>query len=108
LQHGVVYSNPHTNTSAFVNHVGSHSLEHLATQVARDVNDPERNVSVLERRRDRAQTLATSEETRKEARERQLIRLEALGSGSDWTPFLQHTGIAAMNVGYGEEGGGGS
>ena len=61
----------------------------------------------MERRRDRAQTLATSEETRKEARERQLIRLEALGSGSDYTPFLQHTGVASMDVGYGGEGGGG-
>ena len=107
-QHGVVYINSDSNARGFLEIGGSHTLERLTTQVARDVNDPERNVSVLERRRDREQTLATSEEARKEARERQLIRLDALGSGSDWTPFLQHTGIAAMNVGYGEEGGGGS
>ena len=107
-QHGVVYINSDSNSRGFLDTGGSHTLERLTTQVARDVNDPERNVSVLERRRDREQTLATSPEARKEARERQLIRLDALGSGSDWTPFLQHTGIAAMNVGYGGEGGGGS
>ena len=107
-QHGVVYINSDSNSRGFLDAGGSHTLERLMTQVARDVNDPERNVSVLERLRDREQTLAASPEQRKEARERQLIRLEALGSGSDFTPFLQHTGVAAMNIGYGGEGGGGS
>ncbi|HMC22648.1 MAG TPA: transferrin receptor-like dimerization domain-containing protein [Thermoanaerobaculia bacterium] len=107
-QHGVVYINSDTNTRGFLDAGGSHTLERLTTQVARDVNDPQRKVSVLERLRAREQTLATSPELQKEARERQLIRLDALGSGSDYTPFLQHTGIAAMNIGYGGEGGGGS
>src|SRR5438270_814536 len=80
-QHGVVYINSDSNGRGFLGVGGSHTLERLVTQVARDVHDPERNVSVLERRRDREQTLATSEEARKEARERQLIRLDALGSG---------------------------
>src|SRR5713226_7713312 len=107
-QHGVVYINSDSDSRGFRDIGGSHTRERLTTQVARDVNDPERNVSVLERRRDREQVLAASPEARKEARERQLIRLDALGSGSDYTPFLQHTGIAAMNVSYGGEGGGGS
>ena len=107
-QHGVVYINSDSNGRGFLETGGSHSLERLTTQVARDVNDPERNVSVLERLRDRQQTLATTPEQRKENRERTLIRLSALGSGSDWTPFLQHTGIASMNVSYGGEDGGGS
>jgi N-acetylated-alpha-linked acidic dipeptidase len=107
-QHGVVYINSDSNARGFLDAGGSHTLERLMTQVARDVNDPQRNVSVLERKRDRELTLATSAEDRKEARERMLIRLDALGSGSDYTPFLQHTGIAAMNIGYGGEGGGGS
>jgi N-acetylated-alpha-linked acidic dipeptidase len=107
-QHGVVYINSDTNSRGFLEVGGSHSLERLVTQVARDVNDPERNVSVLERRNDREQTLATTPEARKQAREHNLIRLAALGSGSDYTPFLQHLGIASMNIGYGGEGGGGS
>jgi N-acetylated-alpha-linked acidic dipeptidase len=107
-QHGVVYINSDSNSRGFLEAGGSHTLERLMTQVARDVNDPERNVSVLERLRDREQVLARSPELRKEARERALIKLDALGSGSDYTPFLQHTGVAAMNIGYGGEGGGGS
>src|SRR5437763_3453087 len=54
-QHGVVYINSDTNSRGFLDSGGSHSLERLMTQVARDVNDPERNVSVLQRRRDREQ-----------------------------------------------------
>jgi len=107
-QHGAVYINSDSNSRGFLGAGGSHSLERLMTQVARDVNDPERNVSVLERLRDREQVLARTPELRKEAREHALIRLEALGSGSDWTPFLQHVGVASMNIGYGGEGEGGS
>jgi N-acetylated-alpha-linked acidic dipeptidase len=36
------------------------------------------------------------------------LPISALGSGSDYTPFLQHLGIAALNVGMGGESGGGS
>jgi N-acetylated-alpha-linked acidic dipeptidase len=107
-QHGVVYINSDSNSRGFLDVGGSHTLERLTTQVARDVVDPQRKVSVLERMRARDLTLATSPEMRKQYRERELIRIDALGSGSDFTPFLQHTGIAAMNVGYGGEGGGGS
>lgn len=105
---GVVYINSDTNSRGFLEAEGSHTLERLVTQVARDVPDPERNVSVLARMRAREATLATNAEARKEAHEHELIRLGALGSGSDYTPFLQHTGIAALNIGYGGEGGGGS
>jgi N-acetylated-alpha-linked acidic dipeptidase len=107
-QHGVVYINSDSNGRGFLDSGGSHTLERLMTQVARDVNDPQRNVSVLERLRDREQVLARTPELRKEARERALIRLDALGSGSDFTPFLQHVGVASMNIGYGGEDGGGS
>ena len=107
-RNGVVYINSDTNTRGFLDAGGSHTLERLVTQVARDVPDPERNVSVLTRMRALEATQATSPEAKKEAREHDLIRLDALGSGSDFTPFLQHTGVAALNIGYGGEGGGGS
>src|SRR5436190_1367187 len=71
---------------------------------ARDVEDPQRNVSVLERLNALAITELTSPEKQKEFRDRKLMRLDALGSGSDYTPFLQHAGIASLNVGYGGEG----
>ncbi len=105
---GVVYINSDSNSRGFLNAGGSHTLERFVTQVARDVTDPERNVSVLARLRAREATMATGAEAKKKIRERELIRLDALGSGSDYTPFLQHTGVAALDIGYGGEGGGGS
>jgi N-acetylated-alpha-linked acidic dipeptidase len=52
--------------------------------------------------------LEGSAEERKEARERADTRISALGSGSDYTPFLQHLGVASLNLGFGGEDGGGS
>src|SRR5213075_2775378 len=51
----VVYINSDSNSRGFFDAGGSHTLEKLTTQVARDVPDPERNASVLERLRDREQ-----------------------------------------------------
>ncbi|HEX7418782.1 MAG TPA: M28 family peptidase, partial [Thermoanaerobaculia bacterium] len=107
-QHAAVYINSDTNGRGFLDAGGSHTLERLVTQVARDVQDPERKVSVLERMRARELANTIDVEKRKELRDRELIRLDALGSGSDFTPFLQHLGIAALNIGYSGEDGGGS
>ncbi len=107
-QHAVAYINSDTNGRGFLDAAGSHTLERLVTQVARDVPDAERKVSVLERLRARDLANTKEPEERKEIRDRELIRLAALGSGSDYTPFLQHLGIAALNIGYGGEDGGGS
>jgi N-acetylated-alpha-linked acidic dipeptidase len=107
-QKAVVYINSDSNSRGFLDAGGSHTLERLVTQVARDVVDPERGVSVLERMRARELANEKEVEKRKEMRDHELIRLDALGSGSDFTPFLQHLGIAALSIGYGGEGGGGS
>ena len=107
-QHGAVYINSDSNSRGFLDAGGSHTLERLVMQVARDVNDPERNVSVLERLRAHQMATASTAAERKELREQKMLRLEALGSGSDFTPFLQHNGVASLNIGYGGEGGGGS
>jgi N-acetylated-alpha-linked acidic dipeptidase len=106
-QHAVVYVNSDSNARGFLNVGGSHSLEALSSQVARDVIDPETHVSVFERERARTIVRGTPEES-KEARTRPDLRISALGSGSDYTPFLQHVGIASLNIGFGGEGQGGS
>jgi len=107
---GVVYINSDTNSRGFLDAGGSHTLEKLVTQVARDVPDPERKISVLARMRAREATREREgrSDMRADSHDGDLIRLDALGSGSDYTPFLQHTGVAALNIGYGGEGGGGS
>jgi N-acetylated-alpha-linked acidic dipeptidase len=102
-----VYINTDSNGRGFLSAGGSHSLEKLVNEAARDVGDPAKGVSVLERERARIVVQGTPEE-RKEARERADLRLEALGSGSDYTPFLQHLGIASLNLSFGGEDGWGT
>jgi len=75
--------------------------------VARDIEDPETKLTVWKRAQLRAIADATSADARQEARQRADLRIEALGSGSDFTPFLQHVGVATLNLGFGGEGGGG-
>ncbi len=106
-RHAVLYVNSDSNGRGFLRAGGSHTLERLVEEAARDVPDPEKGVSVLERARAVAQVRGTAEE-RKEARSYSGLRIGALGSGSDYTPFLQHLGIAAMDIRYGGENGGGS
>jgi N-acetylated-alpha-linked acidic dipeptidase len=102
----VMYVNSDTNGRGFLGIEGSHTLEHFINSVARDVNDPETNLSVWKR----AQLNLIShpgDGGRQEARIRTDLRIEALGSGSDYAPFLDFAGIASINLGfYGESGGG--
>ena len=102
----VAYINTDGNARGFLSMGGSHSLETLAAQVAHEVTDPQTGVSVSERRR--ASNLVTgSANLKKEARNRKDLRLYALGSGSDYSAFLQHLGIPSFNVSFGGEGRGG-
>src|SRR2546421_4944532 len=86
---------------------GSHSLEAFINDVARDIEDPETKLSAWKRAQLQAIADASSSELRQEARQRADLRIDALGSGSDFTPFLQHIGVATLNLGFGGEGGGG-
>ncbi len=106
-KHAAVYINTDGNGRGFFSMGGSHILERFINEVARDVTDPQTHVSAHERARAAAIVNASAED-RKEAQDRNDLRIYALGSGSDYTPFLQHVGIAALNLGYGGEDGGGS
>jgi len=99
----VLYVNSDSNSRGFLQAGGSHTLERLMDQVARDVVDPEKHVSVAVRRR-AASLVDGVPESRKDAPKSGELRLGALGSGSDYTPFLQHLGIASLDLGYGGEG----
>jgi N-acetylated-alpha-linked acidic dipeptidase len=98
-----VYINSDSNSRGTLGAGGSHSLERLMSQVARDVMDPVRNVTVGERVRAQQIVGARNDDDRKDAWDRADLRIDALGSGSDYTPFLQHLGIASLNLGYGGE-----
>jgi N-acetylated-alpha-linked acidic dipeptidase len=102
-----VYINTDSNGRGFLSAGGSHSLEKLVNEAAREVTDPAKGISVLAREKARLVAQGTPDQ-RKEARERADLRLDALGSGSDYTPFLQHLGIASLNVSFGGEDGWGT
>jgi N-acetylated-alpha-linked acidic dipeptidase len=106
-QKAIVYLNSDSTGKGFLGAGGSHTLERLVNDVARDVTDPKRNKSVWEALKDQRVAQARTDEDRKEIRERADLRISALGSGSDYTPFIQHLGIASLNTGFGGEGGGG-
>src|SRR5215813_3136319 len=99
----VLYVNSDNNARGFLSVGGSHTLEKFMNDVARDVVDPEKQVPVFERWRARA-ILDGSAENRREARDRPDMRIAALGSKSDYTPFLQHLSIPSIDLRYGSEG----
>ena len=103
----VAYINTDGNGRGFLNAGGSHSLESLVTGAASAVEDPEKKMTVLARARLKQIAHEEKPEARKAARDRSGLEIEALGSGSDFTPFLQHLGIASLNIGFGGEDDGG-
>jgi len=105
--HAVAYINSDTTGRGFLDMSGSHSLEKFINDVARDVQDPETKLSVWKRAQLKIIANADSAEVRKEARSRPDLRIGSMGSGSDYGAFLQHDGVAAMNIGFGGEDGGG-
>ena len=106
-EHAVAYINTDGNSRGFVNIGGSHVLEKMVNEVMRDVVDPQTGVSVAARRRARLEVNG-DQQVRAELNSRSDLRISPLGSGSDYTPFLQHLGIASLNIGFGGEGSGGS
>jgi N-acetylated-alpha-linked acidic dipeptidase len=99
---GVIYINSDGNSRGFLNAGGSHSLQHFVNEVGKSVIDPQTDVDVI--KRSRARRMVQGD---KEAAAGNDLPIYPLGSGSDYTPFLQHLGISSLNLSYGGEGGGG-
>ncbi len=106
-QHAVAYINSDGNSRGFLFVGASHTLQTLLNDVAHDVQDPEKQMSIWQRRRSRDITEAKSDEEKKKVRDRKYVQVSALGSGSDYTVFIDHLGIASVNLGFGGEDGGG-
>ncbi|PYV94260.1 MAG: folate hydrolase, partial [Acidobacteria bacterium] len=106
-QHDAVYINTDANARGFFEAQGSHTLEKFINGVAADIQDPEKKISVWKRRQAYGIAFSRRHEERKEFRERSDLRIPALGSGPDYTVFVDHLGIASMNIAYGGEDEGG-
>jgi N-acetylated-alpha-linked acidic dipeptidase len=106
-QHAAIYINTDANDRGYLDMGGSHTLERFINGVAKDIDDPEKKMSVWKRAQLKTIVDADKSEDRQQARQRPDLRIEALGSGSDWSVFLDHLGIASLSLGYSGEGGGG-
>ena len=102
-EHAVAYLNTDGNSRGFINIGGSHTLEKLMGGVTADVIDPQTGVSVDARRRAMLTLEGSNARIKNEAKNRAQLRISPLGSGSDYTPFLQHLGIASINIAFGGE-----
>lgn len=97
----VLYINSDSNGRGYLSMGGSHSLEKFINDIAKEIADPETDLSVWKRLQLRRIRNATTPEERNEIRSSNILRIDALGSGSDYTPFLEHLGVASLNLGYG-------
>ena len=106
----VVYINTDGTGVGYLSMGGSHSLEKFVNEVIRDVDDPVHDVSLDNRLRSRMRVREHNSGTFGEGREseRQDLRMYAMGAGSDYTAFLHHAGVPALNMAFGGESGGGS
>jgi N-acetylated-alpha-linked acidic dipeptidase len=105
--HAVAYINSDGNGRGYLDIEGAHTLEKFSNEIARDISDPETKLTAWKRDQLRAIANAKTPEQREEIRKRPDLRIPALGSGSDYTAFLQHDGVASLNIGFGGEDGGG-
>lgn len=106
-QKTVVYINSDGNGRGFLGVDGSHALETLVTEISKDVTDPQTKVSVFERRKASNAVDAPNAKAKKEAMAKTTFKVNAMGSGSDYSSFIQHAGIPSLNIGYGGEDDGG-
>lgn len=104
----VVYINSDGNGRGFFGAEGSHALEPFINEVARDVTDPETGISIADRMHSRELVnAADGGRLKKDLFEKKSFTIGALGSGSDFSAFLQHAGIPSFNLGFGGEDPGG-
>ncbi|MBY8826819.1 transferrin receptor-like dimerization domain-containing protein [Hephaestia mangrovi] len=106
-QKAVVYINTDNNGRGYLFAEASHDLQHFIENAARDVTDPQTGVSVFERNRARVLTAhyedpgSVTPALAAAAKGGGDLLVGPLGSGSDYSAFLQHLGIASINLGFG-------
>jgi N-acetylated-alpha-linked acidic dipeptidase len=100
--HAAIYINSDSNDRGSLVVAGSHSLEPLVNEVARTIIDPETHATVWQRAR-AVQLVKGTAAQRQEALTRSDLRIGALGTGSDFSAFVDHLGIASLDVEFAGE-----
>jgi N-acetylated-alpha-linked acidic dipeptidase len=108
----VLYVNSDTNGRGFLTAAGSHDFQHMVNDIAGDVLDPETKVSVGQRLRAHIRVAALETDAKEQVKEEAKIvaepdkdfPIEPLGSGSDFSSFIDHLGVPSLDLAFGEEG----
>ncbi|HEX3819387.1 MAG TPA: transferrin receptor-like dimerization domain-containing protein [Candidatus Sulfotelmatobacter sp.] len=102
-KHAVFYLNTDGNERGFFGAGGTQDLQAFISSVARDINDPEKNISIFQRSHLRAIQHAKDADERGKVRHAPDLRINALGDGSDYTAFQDYAGIPSLDIGFGGE-----
>jgi N-acetylated-alpha-linked acidic dipeptidase len=119
-QKAVLYINTDGNGRGIFDAGGSQDFTSLVNRISGELTDPETGATVAARMRAKARVDAmhpdalppdTRERAKMDAKlaadPTKNLPIAALGSGSDYSSFLQHVGVPALNFAYGGEGSGG-
>jgi N-acetylated-alpha-linked acidic dipeptidase len=106
-ENAVVYINSDGNGRGFLSAQGSHALEPFMDEIAKQVIDPQTGVSIFDRKRAHEVISTKDAEAKKRIWNEKELKLDAMGSGSDYSSFIQHAGIPSLNLGFGGEDEGG-
>lgn len=104
----LIYINTDGNGRGFLSAEGSHDYQQMVSAAARDVIDPQTGKNVLERlhlglRADAIAGKSVAPELLAGAEAGGDLQMGPLGSGSDYSAFLQHLGLPALNIAFGGE-----
>jgi N-acetylated-alpha-linked acidic dipeptidase len=101
--HAVAYINSDDTGRGYLSAGGTQDLQNFISGVAREVQDPETNLSIFQRAHLQAIAKAKDAEERSDLRRRTDLVIEALGDGSDFTAFQDHAGISTLDLSFGDE-----
>ena len=102
-QNTVVYINSDENGRGFLKAGGSHALETVVDEVAKNIPDPQTGVSLYERLKAHQVVEAANPLLAREIMDKTNLQLSDLGTGSDFSPFLQHLGVPSLDFGFSGE-----
>ena len=97
----VAYFNTDSNRAGVLGFAGSHTLERFLNEVAHSITDPNSGQSLWTVMKEKAVKQAGDDDAKKkELDSRRDLRIGALGSGSDYTVFLDHLTVASVNTAF--------
>jgi len=111
-KHAILYVNTDSNHRGILQAGGSQDLRHFVNRIAGEIIDPETQAAIGNRTRAKLRVDALAPHATDEAKENAKLAadpkkdfpIDAIGSGSDYSSFLDHLGIASLNLEFADEG----